>query len=253
MAPPDLDALALALVKLSHLVIDLPEVAAVEIDPLLLDARGVLAREARLTVAPATGEGAARLAIRPYPEHLAEEYPLRSGGSVLLRPIRPEDEPAHIAFFERLNPEDVRFRFFNLVRALPHSEMARFTQIDYDREMAFIATRAGADGKPETLGVVRTVTDPDNERTEFAIIVRSDIKGQRLGRAMLEKMIRYCQSRGTRTMVGQVLRENRPMRQLAEELGFRARPVAGEDVVEMTLALNPAALNPADGGAEAAH
>jgi acetyltransferase len=136
-----------------------------------------------------------------------------------MRPIRPEDEPAHSRFFQHLEPEDLYLRFFSAVRKAPHSQLARFTQIDYDREMAFIAY--APDQEDETLGVVRAITDPDNKQAEFAIIVRSDVKGQGLGRALLEKMIRYCRSRGTRELVGQILSENVPMLSLAQKLGFR--------------------------------
>jgi acetyltransferase len=120
---------------------------------------------------------------------------------------------------------------------MPHSQMARFTQIDYDREMAFIAKPADAKNGGETLGVVRTVTDPDNERAEFAIVVRSDLKGQGLGHTLLEKMIRYCRSRGTGEVIGEVLPNNRPMLDLARSLGFASRVIAEGEAVEVRLEL----------------
>ncbi|MEK7245948.1 MAG: GNAT family N-acetyltransferase, partial [Pseudomonadota bacterium] len=112
-------------------------------------------------------------------------------------------------------------------------------QIDYDREMAFIASaeREGEGGGRETLGVVRTATDPDNQRAEFAIVVRSDLGGQGLGHRLLEKMIAYCRARGTRAIVGQVMTENPRMRELARNLGFSQRLIPGEGVVEVTLDL----------------
>jgi acetyltransferase len=232
--PADLDAVALALVQVAQIAVDLPEVQEIDVNPLLADARGVLALDARIRVAPASGSAADRLAIRPYPRELEETIAL-PGGAVFVRPIRPEDEPAHHAFHARLQPEDVRFRYFNLVREIPHSQMARFTQIDYDREMAFVALAAGGAG--ETLGDVRTVTDPDNERAEFAIVVRSDQKGRGLGHALLEKMIRYCRARGTREIVGQVLPDNRPMLELAHALGFTSRFLPEDGAVEVRLAL----------------
>ena len=115
--------------------------------------------------------------------------------------------------------------------------MARFTQIDYDREMAFIGTATRPDGKRETLGVVRTATDPDNERAEFAIVVRSDLGAQGLGHRLLEKMIAYCRARGTRRIVGQIMTENTRMRELARNLGFVERLIPREGVVETTLEL----------------
>ncbi len=114
----------------------------------------------------------------------------------------------------------MRLRFFHAVRELPHSQLARFTQIDYDREMAFIAVGTNESGLSEMLGVARAFADPDNARAEFAVLVRSDLKGAGLGRALLEKIIRYCRSRGTRELFGEVLAENRRMLELAAALGF---------------------------------
>jgi len=236
--PADLDGVARALVQVAQIAVDLAEVIELDVNPLLADARGVLALDARIRVRRAAGAATDRLAIRPYPRELEETITLADGARVFVRPIRPEDEPAHHAFHARLQPEDVRFRFFNLVRELPHSQMARFTQIDYDREMAFIALAAdGAGAEGETLGDVRTVTDPDNERAEFAIVVRSDRKSQGLGHALLEKMIRYCRARGTREIVGQVLPDNRPMLDLAHSLGFQSRFLPEDGAVEVRLAL----------------
>ena len=156
----------------------------------------------------------------------------------MLRPIRPEDEPAHFEFFKHLSPEDLRFRFFGVVRELTHTEMAKLTQIDYEREMAFIATAPDADGRPETLGVVRASTRPDNSSAEFAVIIRSDLKGQGLGRLLMEKIIRYCKGRGTRELTGQALMENGGMQGLADKLGFSVVRNYDEEVVEMRLPLN---------------
>ncbi len=242
----DLDAIARTLVQIAQIAVDLPEVVELDVNPLLADARGVLALDARVHVQRAESPGAGRLAIRPYPRELEEVLQLEDGRRVLVRPIRPEDEPAHQVFHARLQPEDVRFRFFNLVREIPHSQMARFTQIDYDREMAFVALPpaeppAAAHGAEadaaETFGVVRAITDPDNERAEFAIVVRSDRKGEGLGYALLDKMIRYCRERGTRELVGQVLPDNRPMLELAHALGFVSRFSPEDGAVEVRLVL----------------
>ncbi|MBI5119755.1 MAG: GNAT family N-acetyltransferase [Rhodospirillales bacterium] len=238
----DLDAVCLTLMQVAQLVIDIPEILEVDINPLFADSKGVLALDARIKVAVTSTLGTERLAIRPYPKEL-EETVLLEGAKVMVRPIRPEDEPNHHIFISKLTPEDIRFRFFGLVHELPHTEMARLTQIDYDREMAFIATMAGEHGQQETVGVVRTVTDPDNERTEYAIVVRSDLKGKGLGRVLMEKMIRYCKARGTRWMVGQALADNRPMLILAELLGFTRVGYVEGDVIELRLDLNKAILS----------
>lgn len=237
----DLDAICLTLIQVAQLIVDIPEIRQLDIDPLFADHDGVVALDARLVVGPAdVAHGADRLGIRPYPRELEEVFTMKDGRDTLLRPIRPEDEPNHHIFVSRLTPEDIRFRFFGLVQELPHSQMARLTQIDYDREMAFVATAPNADGGEETLGVVRAVTDPDNETTEFSIVVRSDLKGVGLAKALMKKMIRYCRDRGTTTMVGQVLKENHRMLHFVEGLGFKRVRSVDIDVVEVELDLQNA-------------
>ncbi|MEX2311863.1 MAG: GNAT family N-acetyltransferase, partial [Rhodospirillales bacterium] len=229
----DMDALCETIIHISQLIIDLPEVQELDINPLLVDEHGVLALDARIKVSrDPKGPG---LAIRPYPKNLEAAAVLDDGQKVRIRPIRPEDEPAHVEFLSKVSPQDIRFRFFGQIRDLPHSEMARLTQIDYDREMALIAKLP--DGEGETVGVVRTVTDPNNERTEFAMIVRSDIKGRGLGRILLQMMIAYCSKRGTKEMVGQVLLDNEVMLALTSQLGFTRLLVPGEDAYELKLDL----------------
>ena len=240
--PANIDALCQTLVQVSQMIIDLPQIAALEINPLLVDDKGVFAVDAQILVARATEETERRLAIRPYPKELEEEFVLPNGRTVLLRPIRPEDEPAHHEFIANCSPEDLRLRFFHLVRRLPHAEMARLTQIDYDREMAFLATADKGDGSgPETLGVVRTITDLHNDKTEYAILVRSDMKGQRLGWKLMDKIIRYTRSRGTKRIVGLVLADNRKMLDVVHRIGFKSRGVPDDDLMEVELELRESA------------
>jgi acetyltransferase len=234
--PAKLDAVCDVLIRVAHLVTDIAEVAELDINPLLADSDGVIALDARARlVRPAPG-APDRLAIRPYPDEL-EETVTWQGRPLLLRPIRPEDAPAHTAFFAALTPEDVRLRMFVRMRELTPAQLARFTQIDYDREMAFIATRPGPDGAPETLGVARAVADADNQRAEFALTVRSDLSRQGLGRLLMEKLIRYCRARGTAELVGEALHENGGILHLTRRLGFRHERVPDDDTVNMTLPL----------------
>jgi acetyltransferase len=235
--PADLAAISLALIQVSQLIVDRPEIIELDINPLFADDRGVLALDARVRVAPAGIAGPKRLAIRPYPRELEERMKLRSGLEVFVRPIRPEDQPAHMTFVAHLTPEDLRFRLLGVIRDIPPSEMARLVQIDYDREMAFIATRADERGRPETLAVVRTVADPDHRRAEFAVMVRSDLKRSGLGTALMKKMIAYCRSRGTEEIVGQVLADNQAMLNLIRKLGFAVRPLPQTDRCEVKLEL----------------
>ena len=232
----DIDALCLALVKVSQMVVDMPEIVELDINPLFADERGVVCIDAHMRVQALAGR-TSRLAIRPYPKGLEQAARLRDGRDILLRPIRPEDEPAHHALIARMSPEDLRLRFFSYVRELRHAQMARLTQVDYDREMAFIATAPDEHGEPETLGVVRTVTDPDNESAEFAVLVRSDLKGQGLGSMLMKKIIDYCRSRGTAEIKGLVLASNESMIGLARSLGFRVESGPDGDTVVARLAL----------------
>lgn len=232
----DVDGICDVLVRISHLIVDIPEVAELDINPLLADADGVLALDARISVKRAEKSGVDRLAIRPYPEEL-EEWMDWQGGRILLRPIRPEDAPQHIEFFNALDPEDVRMRMFVRMRELSHPQLARMTQIDYNREMAFIATRKRSDGKNETLGVVRLIFDPDNVGAEFAISVRSDLKGKGMGTILMKKAIAYARERGTQEIVGETLSYNQCLLGLVRPLGFQARRSLDNDTMLLRLDL----------------
>lgn len=229
-APADLEAVCDVLARLSQLLAELPQVAELDINPLWADAQGVIALDARVRVDASRPGGSEQFAIRPYPGELAETVVWRER-RLLLRPIRPEDEALHAAFIASLAPEDLRLRFFSVRRELARSETARLVQIDYAREMAFVAVDAVASGDAPMLGVVRAVADPDNEEAEFAVTVRSELHGGGLGTLLMQKMIRYLRAAGTRRLVGLVLRENRPMRRLAVSLGMRiAGGESGESV-----------------------
>jgi acetyltransferase len=232
------DPLRLILVQLSQLIIDVPEICGVNINPLLADPEGALAVDSQIEVRPTEESGPARLAIRPYPKYLEEEATLPSGQTILLRPIRPEDEAIHLEFINKLSEEDLRMRFFGLVHEFTHSQMAQLTQIDYDREMAFVATRSRQDGNQETLGVVRSFFDPDNISAEFAIVVRTDIKEKGLGSSLMDKMIRFCRERGTKEMVAYTMRENRGMQALGKKFGFTVKTSPDDpETIELRLDL----------------
>lgn len=235
--PADCEAVYRTLLQVSQLITDIPEISEFDINPVLADRHGVIALDARIHLVRAEAAGPQRLAIRPYPRELEEIIDFH-GRPVLLRPIRPEDEPAHREFFSRLQAEDVRYRFFHVIRALPRSEMARLTQIDYDREMAFIATaRDEGSGRQETLGVVRVVADPDNRQAEFAIVLRSDLKGKGLGSRLMEKIVQYCRERGTGELVMSVMAGNRGMLTLAKRFNFE-RLHTEDGVTELRLRLH---------------
>ncbi|MEH6577052.1 MAG: bifunctional acetate--CoA ligase family protein/GNAT family N-acetyltransferase [Amphritea sp.] len=231
----DLDQLCELLIKLSQMVVELPNLKGLEINPLLLNKRGVLA----VDVAVSLGEPS-ELAISPYPAHLEEQIVLKkSGRKAVLRAIRGEDEPNHLEFYNKLSPESIRLRYF-YSRGIPtHHELANWTQIDYDREMAFIVTAPKEDGEGwETLGVVRAVTDPDNVRSEFSVVIRDDLQGEGLGVILMQKVVDYCKARGTLLLMGSTLTSNKGMQGLAKKLGFKNSYNMDEDVVEMEMMLH---------------
>ncbi len=189
-----------------------------------------------------------RLAIVPYPRRFEETLDWQ-GLRVTVRPIRPEDEAAHHDFVEAMTPEDLRLRFFGAVSSFDHSQLARMTQIDYDREMALIATVRSEEGFSRTLGVVRAVADPDNETAEFAVAVRSDQKGRRLGQLLMDRIIKYARARGTHWLIGEALRENVAMISLAKACGFTITRTEDPGVVGFRMALDEPADASAEGGA----
>jgi acetyltransferase len=229
-SPPAQEAVAEMLVRVSQLVVDFPQIETLDIalQPLT----------ARLTLRP-PGAAPARLAILPYPAELATTH--HAGGEdFILRPIRPEDAEAHAEMFSRLPPEDVRYRFFSAMRELSAERMARMTQVDYQREMAFIATRVATG---ETVGVARLVRESSavagqGNRGEFAVVVQPDAKGKGLASALMRCLLGWARRQGITMVVGQVLADNAPMLAFVRHLGFAIRRMPGEsDVVEAFLAL----------------
>lgn len=213
--PVQMDAVLDTLVAVSRLLAEVPQISELDINPLLADADGVIALDARVVLRADAPGGATHFAIRPYPAELEEHWDWQ-GQRLHVRPIRPGDEARHRAFLERLDPEDIRLRVFYSRRTIEPSELARLTQIDYEREMAFIAL----DAQGETLGVVRAVADPDNITAEFGIAVRSDLKGGGLGERLMRKLMGYLRAHGTQVLVATVLSENARMLELARDLGF---------------------------------
>jgi len=237
--PANLDAIALAMIKVSQLVVDFAEIKEMDVNPLLADEFGVLALDARIRVEKTDEPPERRLAIRPYPKELEEKIALGDGRSLLLRPVVPEDELQLQEGFAKLTPEEVRLRFLVPMRTLSHVQAARFTQIDYDREMALILTEPGVPGTKEVHGVVRLVADPDNEKAEYAIVVQHEMTGLGLGILMMRRIIDYARKRGIGEIFGDVLRENITMLRLCEVLGFTRKSTPDDpELMRVTLKLD---------------
>ncbi len=234
-------ALLDTLLKVSLLACDLAQVAELDINPLLIDADGVLSVDSRVRIKASSARDGSHLAIRPYPAALEETIHL-AGREVLLRPIRPEDGGRLQHFYADATPADMRLRFFMVRREVPHSELARYSQIDYDREMTFIAVASTRSGENRMLGEVRAVCDPDNFRAEFAIQVATRWQGRGLGRLLLDKLLRYLRAHGTAEVVGECLPENLSVATLARNAGFAVTPGSSPDVWSLRLVLHPSPL-----------
>ncbi|APW37254.1 GNAT family N-acetyltransferase [Rhodoferax koreense] len=232
----DRAALSRVLVRISQLVCDCAEIAELDINPLLADGAGVIALDARVLLGPLRGDGRGRLAIRPYPSELARPCSLPDGTRVLLRPIRPDDEAALAHFYETAPTEDMRLRFFARRGCVPRSELARYSQIDYDREMTFVAFDAADTQQSRLLGYACGLSDPDNVNVEFAVQVASWVKRHGLATALMRTLRDYAADRGAARLVAECLPDNLAMAGLARSLGFNVQRANGVNQLRLELA-----------------
>ncbi|MCD9555571.1 bifunctional acetate--CoA ligase family protein/GNAT family N-acetyltransferase [Photobacterium carnosum] len=226
-------ALCRLLVTISQMIIDCPDISALDIHPLLISGDELTVIDASMDIAAFNGDIQQRLAIRPYPKEYEQQCQLKDGKQILLRPILPEDEPTHKAFISQVSEEDLYKRFFSEIGELNHEALAKFTQIDYDREMAFVAVY-----DEMIIGVARALSDANNKDAEFAILIRSDFKGAGLGRILMVKLIDYAKQRGLHTLTGMTMPTNRGMITLAQKMGFEIDVQLADGVVDMQLLLN---------------
>ncbi len=230
--PADMAALHAALVAVSNMIEDFPALRALDVNPLLADAAGVIALDARIEIDAADLDRAPpnpRLAIRPYPAAWRREAALKDG-TYAIRPILPLDALLYPEFFARLDAEDMRMRFMAPRKHFSDEMALRLTQLDYDRDMAFVAlTPEGA-----LAGVSRIAGDPDRDSAEYALLVRSDLAGRGIGAALMQTLIDYARADGVRRLEGMVLSENRAMRRLIGRFGFTIEPMPDEPGVVMS-------------------
>lgn len=221
MKSANMDELLLTLIRLSHIVVDLDHIEELVINPLLVNDEGVLALNARVKLSPALVSGAERLAIHPYPSQYEERVRMKTGDTYMIRPIRPEDEPALIRNFDNLDAEEVRFRFFHVIKEMDHVMAARLTQIDYDREMALVVTERNGEEDGSLYAVVRLILDITGDRAEFALIVNHRVTHQGLGTLLMRRIIAYARDRNLSEVYGEVLSENKGMIRICRALGFQ--------------------------------
>jgi acetyltransferase len=248
-APANMKSLEEVLVRFSNMVTDFPEIAEVDINPLSVAEGKVFAVDVRILLDPKPVDLSTpypHMVITPYPTKYVVPWKLEDGTDVLLRPIRPEDEAIESEFINGLSDEASRYRFFNIVRNLPHSDLVRFCNIDYDREMAIVATITEG-GRRRQIGVGRIISEPDKRRGEFAVVISDQYQSKGLGRKLVDMLIDIAEEKRLESIFGVVLKDNMPMLSLCKEMGFSLTP--REDYTEVELALRPEA--PSQGQAQA--
>ncbi|WP_338574040.1 bifunctional acetate--CoA ligase family protein/GNAT family N-acetyltransferase [Erwinia billingiae] len=238
LQPLDIAGISQVLVQVSNLIVDCPEIVRLDIHPLLVSGSEFSLLDVTMQLADFVGDPEARLAIRPYPHALEEWVEMKNGESCLFRPILPEDEPLLRQFISRVTKEDLYYRYFSEINEFTHDDLANMTQIDYDREMAFVAVRQ-QNGSDEIIGVTRAISDADNIDAEFSVLVRSDLKGLGLGRRLLEKMIIYTRQHGLQQLNGITMPGNQGMITLARKLGFRVDVQIEDGIVALSLPFSP--------------
>ncbi|OGA96464.1 MAG: GNAT family N-acetyltransferase [Betaproteobacteria bacterium RIFCSPLOWO2_12_FULL_66_14] len=233
LAPADLSAVEEALLRVSEMVCELPWIREMDINPLIADESGVVAVDARIVIDEPSPmrDRYGHMAIHPYPSRLVSQWHLPDGSSITQRPIRPEDAQLEVEFVRELSPESRYFRFMNTLRELTPQMLVRFTQIDYDREMALIAVLE-REGREREIGVARYAANPDGETCEFAVVVADDWKRRGVGRKLMNQLIDVARARGFKAMVGHVLASNESMARLAAALGFTLSEVPGDPMVK---------------------
>jgi len=218
------DAVETVLVKIAQMAADIPEIRELDINPMLADENGVLAVDARVAVGKVerkfAGSGPANFAVRPYPSQWQRHIEVKGGWRASVRPLRPEDEPQLHEFLEHVTNQDLRLRFFAPMKEFTHEFIARLTQLDYARAMAFVAFD---EATGEMVGVVRIHSDSIYENGEYAILLRSDLKGRGLGWALMQLIIEYAKSEGLKMISGDVLQENAIMLEMCRSLGFEIK------------------------------
>jgi acetyltransferase len=226
--PADLRMIEEALVRFSQLVVDFPQIVKIDVDPVLVKDDEMVALDARMLIeSEKASVGFPRfehLAIRPYPRKYVKNCVMRGEEGVTLRPVRPEDEPLLVDLFGTFSEETMRFRFFQVIREMSHEALARYCNIDYDREMSIVAETTG-NGRRQIIGMVRLVVQPDGESGEVAVVVGDPWQNRGLGSRMFEYIIEIGKDMGLDRVFGEILAENTRMMHICCKKGFEVKPV----------------------------
>jgi len=234
-AEVDLEALERVLLRVSEMVCELPQLREMDINPIIVDENGAVAVDARIVIDSASQSRSGRadryghLSILPYPAHYEQVWPMRGGAEYTVRPIQPDDAQMLQELVHNLSPESRYFRFVSSMTELPPSMLARFTLIDYDREMALVAVVKERKASPQgditeterIIGVSRYVTNPDQTSCEFSLVVADDYNGKGLGSRLMESIMQVARDKGLTEIMGLVLASNPGMLRLMKGLGYK--------------------------------
>jgi len=236
MPPVDVQAIENVLLRMSAMACELPYIQELDVNPFIADEEGAVAVDARVVVDyyTLTSDPYGHMAVYPYPSHLSSRYQLSDGRDMVIRPIRPEDAEIESTFVRNLSPESKYFRFMQSLQELTEEMLVRFTQIDYDREMAFIATTE-FNGNEAEIAVGRYVTNPDGNSCEFAIVVGDEWRRMGIGTRIMMALMQVAKSRGLKTMEGEILTENTKMISLARKLGFTIRAIPDDPSCQLAV------------------
>jgi len=233
--PANMEAMEELIIRLSQLMMDFPEIVELDMNPVIVRDGKPLTLDARMMLKPADQSGFLHLCISPYPAEMEIHDATVEGRSILVRPIKPEDAPLFVQLFHRLSPTSIYYRFFSALKELSPQMLARFTQIDYDREIALVAIDE-SDEAEVMLGSARIIGDPDGKSAEFSVLVADAWQGKGIGALLLRRCLEIAKRRGMEIVWGTVLQENRNMLKLAKKQGFDIKP--GESSGEFTLRID---------------
>ncbi len=223
MPPANLKLLEETIVRFSQMLVDFPQLKEVDINPLFIDEKEAFALDARIIIDKervfAKLEPHEHLVISPYPKKYETLWKLRDGRTVLLRPIKPEDEPLWLEMFQNFSEESIRYRFFSIIKDTPHEVRVRYCNIDYDREIGIVAELTD-EGRRRILGVVRLIIEPDGKTGEIAFIVADPWQGLGLGSKMVDYMIEICKDKKLGTIYAMMLSDNYRAIKLVKKMGF---------------------------------
>jgi acetyltransferase len=234
----NMEQLEEVLIRLAQLVTDFSEINELDINPAFINEEGkIVAVDARILLKESDKKPPYHLVISPYPNEYEEEVITEDDVELFVRPIRPEDEPLLKDLFESLSPQSIYYRFFSPMKSFPHSMLARFTQIDYDREIAMVAIHH-EENSEKMLGVSRIMLELNQVDAEFSIVVRDEWHGKGIGAALLKRCLEIAAKQGIQKVWGYVMSDNTRMLALGRKLGFEVKRISGENDYELTIHLD---------------